>query len=412
MAPETILLVIVSIILFGYVFDNLLDYLNIRAAREEMPVEAEGIYDPEKYRNSIRYLKTRSRFSSITSTFSLVLTLVVLLTGFFGVVDEFARSITEHFILLPLLFFGVLLIGSDIINIPFQLYSTFVIEERFGFNKTTVKTFITDKLKGYLLSAILGGAILSVLLYLVDILGSNFWVVFWIVISLFVLFMNMFYTTLIVPLFNKLTPLEDGDLKSSINEYCASVKFPLTNIFVIDGSKRSSKSNAFFSGIGKKKKVVLYDTLVNNHTEEQLVAVLAHEVGHYKRKHIIQGFVLSILQTGLMLFILSQMIFNESLSTALGASEVGIHLNLIAFGLLYSPISLIIGLIMNLVSRKNEFEADAYAAETYKGAALIGALKGLAADNLSNLKPHKWYVFFNYSHPPLLERVAAIESRG
>jgi len=408
MTQEVLLWVILAIIVFGYLFESILDYLNVRSAREEMPDEASDIYDAEKYRTSIQYLKETSKFSAYTSTFSLLLTILVLWFGVFGVIDEYLRGFTEHYIALPLLFFAVIMIASDVINLPFQLYRNFVIEEKYGFNKSTLGIFFMDKLKGYLVGALLGGILFSALLLIVDWLGSDFWFVFWIVISIFILFMNMFYTTLIVPLFNKLTPLEDGELKSAINDYCKSVDFPLTNIFVIDGSKRSSKSNAFFSGLGKKKKIVLYDTLIENHSVEELVAVLAHEVGHYKKKHIIQGFVLSIAQTGLMLFILSTMIFNESLSSALGASEMGIHLNLIAFGLLYSPISMILGILMNLLSRKNEFEADAYAANTYKGSALIEALKRLASTNLSNLMPNKWYVFFNYSHPPLLVRMKAI----
>jgi STE24 endopeptidase len=219
----------------------------------------------------------------------------------------------------------------------------------------------------------------------------------------------MFYTSLIVPMFNKLTPLEAGSLKEAIEAYSRKVNFPLDNIFVIDGSKRSSKSNAFFSGLGRKKKIVLYDTLIENHTEEELVAVLAHEAGHYKKKHIISGYVLSILQIGFTLYILSLLLFNEQLSYALGAAQISIPVNLIAFGILYSPISTIVGLLMNLWSRKNEFEADAYATRTYDGSALQTALKKLSAKNLSNLLPHKWYVFFHYSHPPLLQRLEAID---
>jgi STE24 endopeptidase len=270
--------------------------------------------------------------------------------------------------------------------------------------------FWLDKLKGYLLGAVIGGVILSVLLLLVDSLGVNFWLVFWVAISLFMFIMNMFYTSLILPLFNKLSPLEEGELRDAITAYAKQVDFPLTKIFVIDGSKRSSKANAFFSGLGKKKKVVLYDTLIENHSIQELVAIFAHEVGHYKKKHIQQGLVLSVLQTGLMLYILSLLIFNTELSIALGGDTMRIHLNLIAFGILYSPISMITGLLMNMLSRKNEFEADQYASETANGADLAGALKKLSADNLSNLLPHPAYVFFNYSHPPLLKRISAIET--
>jgi len=329
--------------------------------------------------------------------------------GFFGWLDTQVGNNFEGNILNALVFFGVLFIASDVINTPFSVYSTFVIEEKFGFNKTTVKTFIADKLKGYLLALIIGGALGWIFLYLVFNLGESFWIYFLGVIGVFMLFINMFYTTLILPLFNKLTPLEDGELKQAIQDYCNKENFPLSNIFVIDGSKRSNKSNAFFSGIGKKKKVVLYDTLIENHSKEELVAIFAHEVGHFKKKHIIQGYIISIIQVAITLLILSLMIFNEDLSKALGGTRMAVQLNLLAFGILYSPISRITGLLMMLLSRKNEYQADAFATKTYNGSALQTALKKLSVDNLSNLYPHKAYVFFHYSHPPLLNRLEAIE---
>jgi STE24 endopeptidase len=301
-----------------------------------------------------------------------------------------------------------LFFASDIINIPFQIYGTFVIEEKFGFNKTTVKTFITDKLKGYLLTIIIGGGILFIFFKLINVFGANFWIYFWIVAAIFMLLINMFYTSVILPLFNKLTPLEDGELKQEIEEYSKKVNFPLDNVYVIDGSRRSNKSNAFFSGIGKKKKIVLYDTLINNQTKEELIAVLAHEVGHFKKKHIISGYFISILQTGFILFILSLMVFNPNLTHALGGNVNAVHLNLLAFGILFSPISHFIGIFMNLLSRKNEYEADAYARDTFNGEALQSALKNLSVHNLSNLTPHPAYVFFHYSHPPLLQRLDAL----
>jgi STE24 endopeptidase len=286
-----------------------------------------------------------------------------------------------------------------------------VIEEKYGFNKTTVKTFIADKLKGYLLGAIVGGGLLSLLIYLIQLLGPSFWIWFALIAAAFILFVNMFYTSLILPLFNKLTPLQEGELKTAIENFSRKVNFPLDNIFIIDGSKRSKKANAFFSGMGKKKKIVLYDTLIANHTTDELVAVLAHEVGHYKKKHIIWGYILSVLQIVFTLFILSLMVFHEDLSLALRGSQWAIHLNLLAFGILFSPISGITGLLMNMYSRKNEFEADAYAKETFSGGALIEALKRLSVDSLSNLYPHPWYVFFHYSHPPLLQRLEALTSK-
>jgi len=402
------LILITIILLFGYILGEVLDWLNLRDNKSDLPAQAQGIYDDEKYAKSQEYHQANTKFSFLTSAFSTVLTLGFLWLGGFGWLDNLLSNYISNQITLSLLFFGVLFIASDIITTPFQLYGTFVLEERFGFNKTTAKTFFLDKLKGYLLGAILGGLILGALLYLIDWLGGNFWIVFWLTITIFMVVMNMFYTTLILPLFNKLTPLEDGSLRQVITAYSQKVGFPLTNIFVIDGSKRSSKANAFFSGLGKKKKVVLYDTLIENHSEEELVAIFAHEVGHYKKKHIQQGLFLSVIQTGFTLFILSIMIFDEQLSIALGGESMRIHLNLIAFGMLYSPISMITGLFMNSLSRKNEYQADRYACETSDGSSLASGLKKLSTDNLSNLQPHPAYVFVNYSHPPLLKRLAAI----
>ncbi len=412
MDAKGILILLLAILSFDFIFNKILEYLNIKSMKEELPEEVKGIYDEEKYKKSIAYARVNNKFGLLTSTFSFILSFSLLASGFFGWFDEIVRNYISTEIFVSLTFFGVLFLASDIINIPFQIYDTFVNEEKFGFNKTTPKTFILDKLKGYLLAVILGGLILFVLLKLITLFGPGFWIYFWIVISIFILFMNMFYTSLILPLFNKLTPLEDGELKDEIEQYSKRVKFPLDNIFVIDGSKRSAKSNAFFSGIGKKKKIVLYDTLIENHSKEELVAILAHEVGHFKKKHIISGYVLSVLQTGFTLFIMSLIIFNPTISAALGGSQMAIHLNLLAFGILYSPISNFLGVFMNVLSRKNEFEADAFARDTYGGGFLQEALKKLSVDNLSNLFPHPAYVFFNYSHPPLLKRLGAMMDKG
>ena len=411
MEAKGILILLLAILSFDFIFNKILEYLNIKSMKEELPDEVKGIYDEEKYKKSISYARANNKFGLLTSSFSFILSFVLLATGFFGWFDQKVHGfiVTEE--LVSLAFFGLLFLASDILNIPFQLYDTFVIEEKFGFNKTTSKTFILDKLKGYVLAGVIGGLILFVLLKLINLFGPDFWIYFWIVISVFILFINMFYTSLILPLFNKLTPLEDGELKDEIETYSKKIKFPLDNIFVIDGSKRSAKSNAFFSGIGKKKKIVLYDTLIENHSKEELVAVLAHEVGHFKKKHIITGYVLSILQTGFTLFIMSLIIFSPAMSEALGGSQLAIHLNLLAFGILYSPISHFVGVFMNMLSRKNEFEADAFAKETYNGTFLQQALKKLSVDNLSNLFPHPAYVFMNYSHPPLLKRLAAMNEQ-
>jgi STE24 endopeptidase len=409
MTPTSILYIILGISIISYLFDQFLDYLNLRAQRKDIPAEIAEFYNKEKYQKSLDYQADQQRFSFISSAFSFVLSLLMLVLGGFGWLDGLLRPFIGNEIMLALAFFGVIMIVSDILGIPFQWYSTFVIEEKYGFNKTTVKTFILDKLKGYAVGALIGGVLISVLLYLIQTIGPNFWIWFGIIAAAFILLINMFYTSLFLPLFNKLTPLEDGALKTAIEAFAKKVSFPLDNIFVMDGSKRSAKANAFFSGIGKKKKIVLYDTLITNHTTDELVAVLAHEVGHFKKKHIVWSYLISIVQVFFVLFVLSLMIYNQNLSLALGGSVQAIHLNLIAFGILFSPISGITGLFMSLLSRKNEFEADAYATETFDGTALANALKKLSVDSLSNLYPHPAYVFFHYSHPPLLKRLEAIE---
>lgn len=410
MDPGVLLIIIISITVVSYLADQILDYINLKSQRTDIPKEVEAFYEREKYLKSLAYHRERTRFSFLTSAISFLLSLGMLLAGGFGWLDGVLRPYFDNSILLALAFFAVLMLASDILTLPFQWYSTFVIEEKYGFNKTTIKTFIADKLKGYLLGAIIGGGLLSALIYLVNSIGPDFWIWFSILAAAFVLFINMFYTSLILPMFNKLTALPDGELKSAIELFARKVNFPLDSIFVIDGSKRSKKANAFFSGIGKKKKIVLYDTLIENHSTEELVAVLAHEVGHFKKKHVIWGYILSIVQIVFTLFVLSKMIFSENVSLALGGAVHAIHLNLLAFGILFSPISGITGLFMNMYSRKNEFEADAYAKETFDGTALSNALKRLSVDSLSDLYPHPLYVFFHYSHPPLLKRLEALAS--
>lgn len=411
MSPHTLLLIFILIISVEFIFEKILDYLNYRNLKAELPPLLKDVYDEEKYRKSVAYNRENSRFDFFTSTLSFIVVLMLITTGFFGTLDSFVRSFINYPLLVSLVYFGILFLASDILSTPFVLYDTFVIEEKYGFNKTTISTFFSDKLKGYLLSIILGGGVLTILLLLIRYIGRDFWIYFWIVLSLFTLFMNVFYTTLIVPIFNKLVPLNEGDLRNAIRGYSKHVHFPLDQIFVIDGSRRSSKANAYFSGLGKKKKIVLFDTLINNHTEDELVAVLAHEVGHYKKKHIIWTYAASIAQTGIVLYILSLMIFNPVLSQAFGGEQLSIHLNLLAFFILFSPLSTVTGILMNIFSRKNEFEADEFAARTFKAGPLQMALKKLSVNNLGNLTPHPWYVFVNYSHPPLLKRLQALENK-
>jgi STE24 endopeptidase len=406
---STLFYIIIAIILLDFIFGQILDYLNSTMWSDKLPKAFEGFYDPEKYKKSQEYFKENQKFGHITSGFNLVLILLMLFLGGFALVDSWAANISSNPILTALLFFGILGIAMDILSTPFSLYDTFVIEEKFGFNKTTPKLFFTDKLKSWLLGALIGGAILALIIWFYMATGKWFWLFAWGFVSVFMVFMTMFYSSLIVPLFNKQTPLEEGELRNEIEQFCQKVGFKLDNVFVIDGSKRSSKANAYFSGLGKKKRIVLYDTLINDMTKEEIVAVLAHEIGHYLKKHTKKGMILSVLQTGITFYILSWFINNPALSAALGVDKPSFHVSLIAFGILYSPISTVLGLGMNILSRKNEFEADAFAKENYGGSHLATALKKLTVNNLGNLRPHPLYVFFNYSHPPVLERLKKLE---
>lgn len=409
MNPQTLFYILIGILVLSFIVDKILDSLNAKHFEDEIPNEVNDVYDEAEYKKSQAYKKTNHRFGNLTSLFSIALTLAFFFLDGFKFVDELARSYTDNSILIALIFFGVIMIGSDLITSPFAYYKTFVIEEKFGFNKTTRKTFILDKVKGLLMTAVLGGGILSLIIWFYELTGKDFWLYAWGLVAAFSLFMNMFYSKLIVPLFNKQTPLEDGELKDAITEYAKKVGFTLDNIFVIDGSKRSTKANAYFSGFGSQKRITLYDTLINDLETEEIVAVLAHEVGHYKRKHIIFNLFSSILLTGVTLFILSLFINTPILSEALGVSIPSFHIGLIAFGILYSPISEVTGLFMNYVSRKFEYQADNYAKETYKGEPLITSLKKLSKNSLSNLTPHPTYVFVHYSHPTLLERVKNLQ---
>lgn len=405
---NTVFYIFIGIILFDFVLERTIDYLNSRLWSDELPEEVRDVYDSEKYRKSQEYKKINDKFSILTSSFNLVLILLMLFSGGFAFVDSISKNLVQNSIAITLVFFAILMFCSDVINTPFAVYDTFVIEEKFGFNKTTPKIFIMDKLKGWVLSAIIGGGLLTLFVLFYQATGKLFWIYAWIVSSAFMVFMVMFYSTLIVPIFNKQMPLEEGELKDAIKEFAQKAGFKLDNVFVIDGSKRSSKANAYFSGLGSKKRIVLFDTLINDLTTEEIVAVLAHEIGHYKKKHTLTAMIISIIQTGITLYLLSLFIGSPALSQALGAKSTSFHMGLIAFGLLYSPISAIIGLLMNAVSRKNEYEADSYTKSFNLCEQLISSLKKLSRNNLSNLTPHPAYVFFHCSHPTLLQRIQAI----
>ena len=408
MTSETWLYLIIGLVVFNYLFSTVLDFINAKNWRTEIPPIMKDFYNKKKYVKAKSYSKEKGRVSLISSTISSSVTILFLATGGYGWLNNTISNYYEIPFLKSGFFFLTLFILSDVISIPFSCFNTFVIEEKYGFNKTTVKTFVIDKIKGYLLTIIVGGLLLFGAIYLVSIIEKGFWLWLWLSLSVLMLFVNMFYADLIVPIFNKLTPLDTGSLRNKIESYTRKIGYSLKNIYIIDGSKRSSKANAFFSGLGPRKTIALYDTLVDKHTEEELVAVLAHEVGHYKKKHVFTSLFLSIFQLGLMCFLLEICLKVGEISQALGGEDIEFHLGLIAFGILYSPLGTMLSILMNLNSRKNEFEADAYAKETYDGVALATALKKLSVDSLSNLYPHPFYTFIHYSHPPLLKRLKAL----
>ncbi|MDP4764609.1 MAG: M48 family metallopeptidase [Salibacteraceae bacterium] len=403
---QTLFYIILSIVIIDFLFEKALDFLNDRKKSKTLPAEAAGIYDKEQYEKWLAYDKANGRVEVISSSISIIVSLVLLIGGYFGLLDIYLSFFFDSPVVLALVYFAVLGLGSSIISLPFSIYQTFVIEERFGFNKSTVGTFVLDLLKGLGLTLLIGAPLGALIIWIYYELETDFWWIAWLIISGFSLFMTMFGASIIMPLFNKFTPLPDGELRTAIENYCAKVDFKLTNLFVMDGSKRSSKSNAFFSGLGPKKKIALYDTLIDQLTTDQIVAVLAHEVGHYKKKHTAQSLVLSIVQTGIMLFLLGLFLRMDVFSQALGSIGASFHVGIIAFSIIFSPISTLIGIGMNMLSRKNEYEADDYAKSTFSGEALGEGLRILTRENLSNLKPHPAYVFVHYSHPTVLKRLA------
>lgn len=405
-------IIIFAAVIFSFVLEMITGYLNLKSLKPELPNEFSDVFDREKYAQSQKYTEINTRFGMITSSVDLVILLGFWLSGGFNMMDNVIRSFGFSPIINGILFIGLLLFLKGIITLPFSVYHTFVIEEKFGFNNTTVKTFIMDLVKGLLLGLIIGTPLLFAVLYFFESAGEIAWLICWISLSLFSLILQYIAPTWIMPLFNKFTPLEDGGLKSSIMKYAQSVNFPVQDVYVMDGSKRSSKSNAFFTGFGKNKRIALFDTLIAQHTVEELTSVIAHEIGHYKKKHIQQGMIISIVHSGVLFFVMSLFLNNRELFSAFFMENLSVYAGLIFFGMLYSPIELLLGIVMQIMSRKNEFEADAYAVETYGNpAAMIDSLKKLSVNNLSNLTPHPLHVFLNYSHPPVMERIEAIRKR-
>ncbi len=405
------LIIILLIIASDFILGLVVDSLNMRNVSTVLPDEFAGWYDAERYRKSQDYLKENTRFRLLVDSITTPITVAFILLGGFNLVDLAARSFGLGSIPTGLIFAGMLMLASQLISIPPSIYSTFVIEEKYGFNRTTPKTFILDILKGWLLTLVIGGAIFSCILWFFEQTGAFAWIYCWLAVVIFQLIITYLAPVVILPLFNKFYPLEDGELKEAILRYAREQHFALKGVFVMDASRRSAKSNAFFIGFGKYRRIVLYDTLVKKHTVDELVSILAHEMGHYKKRHILKSLILSILTTGLMFFILSRFINNPALFSAFKMEHLSIYASLFFFGFLYTPISLILSIAGKMLSRKYEFESDAYAAQTYKRpAAMIAALKKLTVDNLSNLTPHPVKVFLSYSHPPVLQRIRALKA--
>ena len=403
-------LIILFTLLFEFILELISDYLNIKSLRSELPKEFENVYDAEKYKKSQEYTRATTKFGIITSVFGLITTLTFWFAGGFQFLDAIVRSWNLHFIWNGLLFVGILLLVKSILDLPFNIYATFVIEEKFGFNKTTMKTFILDMLKGAALGILLGAPLFAGILAFFSYAGELAWLYCWLVATIFILFVQFIAPTWIMPLFNKFTPLSDEELRKKIFLLAKKLNFPLNEIYVMDGSKRSSKSNAFFTGFGKNKRIALFDTLIAKQTTDELVAVLAHEIGHYKKKHIQVGMVLSIVHTGIMFYVLSLFLRDTNLFSAFFMQEKSIYAGMIFFGMLFAPLEFFISLGMQILSRKNEFEADNFATQFIeRKESLIDALKKLSVDNLSNLTPHPLHVFLHYSHPPVMERIKAIE---
>lgn len=404
-------IIILTTLLFSFLLDVVTDLLNLKALRSELPEEFRGVYDSEKYARSQEYTRVGTRFGFITSTFDLALTLIFWFAGGFNWLDQLVREQGWGEIGSGLAYIGILVLARSILSLPFSVYSTFVIEERFGFNKTTPRTFVLDLLKATGLGILIGAPLLAGIIAFFLYAGENAWLYCWLATTLFTLLMQYIAPTWIMPLFNKFIPLEEGELREAIFSYAKAVNFPLKNVFVMDGSKRSTKSNAFFTGFGRNKRIALFDTLIKAQNTEELVAVLAHEIGHYKKRHILKGMIIGIAHMGVTFFLLSIFLTHQGLFAAFYMEQASIYAGLIFFGMLYSPIEMILSVFMQIFSRKHEFEADRFAAETTgKPEAMVSALKKLSVDNLSNLTPHPVYVFLNYSHPPVLERIRAIRA--
>ena len=401
--------IIVIAIIIEYLFSSFSSILDIKNITPTIPSDFKKAYDQEKYILSQDYLKARTRFGLFSSTFSLILIMIVIHSDIFGLLDQFVRGQSDSYILQGLLFIGIIYFFQDIVSLPFSIYHTFVIEERFGFNKTTLNLFIIDKIKGYAIFIVLGSIVITPILYFFHVYGDIGWLIAWSILTAFMIAVQPLFVHVIAPMFNKFTPLEEGELRSAIEKYTAKVNFPLARIDIMDGSKRSAHSNAYFTGFGKSRRIAIFDTLVEKHSTNEIVSVVAHEVGHYKLKHVLQGTILGIIETGIMLFAFNLIMNDISLFQVFGVSQLSVHAGIVFFSMLYAPVSMFTSIVTTAISRKNEYEADKYSYDTTNNKeALVSMLIGLSANNLSHLTPHPLKVFLSYSHPPVIDRIKAV----
>ena len=401
--------IIIFAIIIEYLLSSIGSILDIKNITPTIPSDFKKAYDQEKYILSQDYLKARTRFGLFSSTFSLILIMIVIHSDIFGLLDQFVRGQSDSYILQGLLFIGIIYFFQDIVSLPFSIYHTFVIEERFGFNKTTLNLFIIDKIKGYAIFIILGSIVITPILYFFHVYGDIGWLIAWSILTAFMIAVQPLFVHIIAPMFNKFTPLEEGELRSAIEKYTAKVNFPLARIDIMDGSKRSAHSNAYFTGFGKSRRIAIFDTLVEKHSTNEIVSVVAHEVGHYKLKHVLQGTILGIIETGIMLFAFNLIMNDISLFQVFGVSQLSVHAGIVFFSMLYAPVSMFTSIVTTAISRKNEYEADKYSYDTTNNReALVSMLIGLSANNLSHLTPHPLKVFLSYSHPPVVDRIKAV----
>ena len=403
-------LIIVSAIIIEYLLTSISSVLDIKNITPIIPLDFKKAYDGEKYVRSQEYLKARTRFGLFSSTFSLGLILIVIHSDVFGYLDQYVRLQTENYILQGLLFIGIIYFFQDIISLPFSLYNTFVIEQKFGFNKIKPGLYFFDKIKGYGIFIVLGSTVITPLLYFFHVYSEIGWLIAWSVLTVFMIAIQPLFVHVIAPMFNKFTPLEEGDLRKEIEKYTSKFDFPLVRIDIMDGSKRSAHSNAYFTGFGKSRRIAIFDTLVEKHSTKEIVSVVAHEVGHYKLKHILQGTIIGIIETGIMLFAFNLIMNDISLFNVFGVNQLSVHAGIVFFSMLYAPVSMLTSIVTTAISRKNEFEADKFSLDTTSdGQALISMLIGLSANNLSHLTPHPMKVFLSYSHPPVIDRIKAVD---